>query len=123
MKHTVIRPFIDKKSGNRIEPGDPLPRGMTDDRLRRLIRIGCVEGPVPREKADSKSAGGGGKTGQPDKPADGSGGQGPRGSAAELFPDRGAPMAGGAGDADRGGTEPEPGGRGEGSGEHEGHSG
>jgi hypothetical protein len=38
----VINSFIDKKSGKQINPGDPLPPNISDERLRKLQRAGCI---------------------------------------------------------------------------------
>lgn len=62
----VIAPFIDSDSGKRINPGDQLPAGLTEDRQRKLLKAGCIvlEGetetkPAPkriRKKAAAKGA-------------------------------------------------------------------
>jgi hypothetical protein len=43
MEAIVIAPFIDKRTSKRINAGDPLPDGMTEERLGKLVRAGCVQ--------------------------------------------------------------------------------
>ena len=42
MQAIVIAPFIDKRTSKRINAGDPIPDGMTEERLGKLARAGCV---------------------------------------------------------------------------------
>jgi hypothetical protein len=70
MTFHVIAPFIDKRTGERVEAGGTLPEGLDRATVQRLVRARCLE------PADA-----GGVT--PARPAD-------AGPSTSLFPEDGA---------------------------------
>lgn len=60
MKAQVIAPFIDRETGKRIYPGNPLPPGIKGKRLQKLQRAGCVvlDTGAGKKKSSGKSGAG-----------------------------------------------------------------
>ena len=44
----VISEFVDKRSGARVLPGDPLPQGLPEETLTHLQRARCIK-PAPAQ--------------------------------------------------------------------------
>lgn len=78
MTYEVISAFRDRRTGEQIDPGQPLPEGLDRDTIARLIQAQCLR-PVEDEPAPS----GGQAAGEGD-------------GGASLFPETGD--AGSAGD-------------------------
>jgi hypothetical protein len=108
MKYQVIAAFIDKRNGEQIEPGSPVPDGLDRETIRRLIAANCLR-PVEGEETPASEPGGdsadGHSQGQPGGEGDGLG----------LFSGEGAGASSGAagtsGEADAAGSTGQPAGR------------
>ena len=112
MKYEVIAAFIDKRSGQTVEPGSPVPAGLDRQTVERLVRARCL---APIDTGDVGTGNSPGK-------------ESSAGAAPSLFPDAASPessppnsngdanadspeLTDGNGDADRGGEQPDAGAR------------
>jgi hypothetical protein len=102
MKYQVIAAFIDKRNGEQIEPGSPVPDGLDRETIRRLIAANCLR-PVEGEETPASEPGGDGADGQSQ------GQPGGEGDGRGLFPGEDAGAASGAsGGADAAGATGQP---------------
>ena len=53
MKYEIISAFIDRRTGEKIDPGQPVPEGLDKDTIARLVQAQCLR-PVEGKGATSK---------------------------------------------------------------------
>jgi hypothetical protein len=102
MKYQVIAAFIDKRNGQQIEPGSPVPDGLDRETIQRLLAANCLR-PAEDEEATAGEPGGDGADGQSQGQTSG------EGDAPGLFSGEDAGAASGAsGGADAAGATGQP---------------
>jgi hypothetical protein len=59
MNYQVIAAFIDKRNGQQIEPGSPVPNGLDRETIQRLVAANCLR-PAEGEETPASEPGGDG---------------------------------------------------------------